>query len=199
MLSPVASVKLVDRSGGFDTPVIFTPNHASSIDPYLFGLIPVENAFVTSWPFKIPIYSVIMRMAGYIDARKGWQELEDRGGRLLDAGSSLIIWPEGHRSKDGKLGRFKNGAFMLACRKGRPIVPVCIKGSGRVLPPGKRYVKPGEIEVVLLPPIHPDKGRSVENGTYAECVCTLKQAAYTIIANELDRESASGSKDVQGD
>ena len=190
------SVKLVDRSGGFPIPVIFTPNHASSIDPYLFGLIPVENAFVTSWPFKIPVYSLMMRMAGYIDSRKGWQELKSRGSRLLESGCSLIIWPEGHRSRDGRLGRFKNGAFMLACRTATAVVPVYIKGSGQVLPPGKRYIRPGEVEVVLLPPIHPSgAGLPRKNGEDADCVSSLKQAVYSAITGEMGSCSSGAGGD----
>jgi len=151
----MAPVTLDDQSGGFDRPVIFVPNHNSSIDPYLFGLLPLDNAFVTSWPFRIPFYNLFMHLAGYIDSTRGWHHVKARGRELLARGCSLIIWPEGHRSRDGRLRRFKNGAFQLALATGRPIVPVCILGSRRMLPPGNRFLNPARIRVILLPQVLP--------------------------------------------
>jgi len=184
-LSPVVPVTLTDRSGGFSPPVIFTPNHTSSLDPYLFGLTKVESAFATSWPFKIPIYSIMMRFAEYIDIRKGWDELKDKGGKLLDKGCSLIIWPEGHRSRDGRLGRFKKGAFKLSCMKNRPVVPVCIKGAGKVLPPGRKYIQPGKIELVLLPPVYPPVQRDKSCMSNEDCAIHLRNLVKTIIQKEM--------------
>lgn len=151
----MAPVQLDDRSGGFSCPAIFVPNHSSSLDPYLFGLLPLDNAFVTSWPFRIPLYNLFMRMAGYIDSTRGWGHVRKQGRKLLERGCSLIIWPEGHRSRDGKLRRFKNGAFQLALATGHPIVPVCIMGSREMLPPGRRLLNPARVRVVLLPPVNP--------------------------------------------
>ena len=151
----MAPVVLDDQSGGFEGPAIFVPNHSSSIDPYLFGLLPLDNAFVTSWPFRIPFYNLFMHLAGYIDSTRGWHHVERQGRKLLARGCSLIIWPEGHRSRDGRLRRFKNGAFQLALATGRPIVPVCILGSRKMLPPGNRILTPARIRMILLPPLLP--------------------------------------------
>jgi 1-acyl-sn-glycerol-3-phosphate acyltransferase len=137
-------------------PVIFVANHNSAIDPYLFGLIATENGFVTSWPFKIPVYNIFMRLAGYVNAEAGWEKVRENCRRLLEAGSSVTIWPEGHRSRDGRLGRFKNGAFALSVETGFPVVPVCIIGSGKVLPPGCRVLTPEKVSLVVLEPIYPE-------------------------------------------
>jgi 1-acyl-sn-glycerol-3-phosphate acyltransferase len=151
----MAPVVLEDRSGGFEKPVIFTPNHNSSADPYLFGMVPMENAFVTSWPFQIPLYNFFMHLAGYVNSTKGWKHVQKKGKQLLDSGCSLIIWPEGHRTRTGRLGRFKNGAFQLALATGRPIVPVCIIGSRQMLPPGRFLLSPTRVKLILLPTIVP--------------------------------------------
>ncbi|MBU0729360.1 MAG: 1-acyl-sn-glycerol-3-phosphate acyltransferase [Proteobacteria bacterium] len=179
----MAPVTVEDRSGGFTTPVIFTANHNSSVDPYLFGMLPFENAFVTTWPFKIPFYNVVMKIAQYIDANRGWDHVETQGLELLDSGCSLILWPEGHRSRDGKLARFRNGAFHLALKSGRPIVPVCILGSFKLLPPGSRLLTPSRVKMVLLPPIIPSG--SAENN---EDVKKLKNRVKDSIAAEQDRQ-----------
>jgi 1-acyl-sn-glycerol-3-phosphate acyltransferase len=179
----MAPVVLDDRSGGFAKPVIFVPNHNSSIDPYLFGLLPLDNAFVTSWPFHIPFYNLFMHLAGYIDSTKGWLHVKEQGLKLLAKGCSLIIWPEGHRSRDGRLRRFKNGAFQLALATGRPIVPVCILGSRKMLPPGNRLLTPARIRVILLPPIHP-----LGDPANPEQIKALKEKTSRAIARVLTSE-----------
>ncbi|MDH5523882.1 MAG: 1-acyl-sn-glycerol-3-phosphate acyltransferase [Desulfobulbaceae bacterium] len=157
----MAPVVVENKAGRLPLPVIFVANHCSAVDPFLFGMLNVENAFVTTWPFKIPVYGIMMRMACYIDARAGWQDILQQGSRLLDSNCSLIIWPEGHRSLTGAIGRFRKGAFQLAVLAGRPIIPVCIKGSGQVLPPGKRLFNPGRIKMVLLPPVYPENSNDL--------------------------------------
>lgn len=176
----MAPVELEDRSGGFAKPVIFVPNHNSSADPFLFGMLELENAFVTSWPFKIPVYSFFMFLAGYINSTKGWKHVQKRGKELLDSGCSLIIWPEGHRSRTGKMGRFKKGAFQLALATGRQIVPVCIIGSHHLLPPGNILLTPSRVKIILLPTINPEGETGNQNDIKA-----LKEKTKNALAQEL--------------
>lgn len=136
-------------------PSIFVANHCSAIDPYLFGAIPGESCFVTSWPFKIPIYSPLMKLAGYINIADGWENIRKQCAKMLDEKVSIIIWPEGHRSRDGTMGRFRKGAFQLAVETGYPIQPVCIIGSGDILQPGEKLFSPGRVKLVILEPIYP--------------------------------------------
>jgi 1-acyl-sn-glycerol-3-phosphate acyltransferase len=180
----MAPVVLDDRSGGFDKPVIFIPNHNSSIDPFLFAMLPLDNAFVTSWPFKIPLYNFFMHLAGYINSTKGWMHVQKKGKELLESGCSLIIWPEGHRSRTGQMGRFKKGAFKLALATGRQIVPVCIIGSQQVLPPGDTFLTPVRIKVILLPAIAP--GANIDN---QDAIKVLKDQTKACIAEELLKHS----------
>lgn len=188
----MAPVTLEDRSGGFPAPAIFIPNHNSSVDPYLFGILPLDNAFVTSWPFRIPFYNFFMRVAGYINSTLGWKHVRQKGTELLESGCSLIIWPEGHRSRDGKLRRFKNGAFQLALATGRPIVPVCIIGSRQMLPPGHRLLSPARIRVILLPALAPTG--SFEN---PDDIRSLRKRTRDSIAAELARQpAATGGEEV---
>jgi 1-acyl-sn-glycerol-3-phosphate acyltransferase len=64
-------VRVVNKGGELPVPVIFVPNHISAIDPCVFGALAMENAIVTSWPFKIPGYSFFMRQATWMCARAG--------------------------------------------------------------------------------------------------------------------------------
>lgn len=153
-----APVSIKHNSKSLDLPAVFVANHNSAIDPYLFGMLAIENSFVTSWPFKIPVYRYFMKKAGYANTNDGWEEVRKKGRKLLDAGCSVTIWPEGHRSRNGRLNRFKRGAFTLAVEANVPIIPVCILGSGKVLPPGKMWLNPGRVELIVLDPLYPEKG-----------------------------------------
>jgi 1-acyl-sn-glycerol-3-phosphate acyltransferase len=173
----------VDYPGGIPAqPSVIVANHNSAIDPYLFGMIPIENSFVTSWPFNIPIYNFFMHLAGYANAANGWSEVCQKGKQLLANGSSVTIWPEGHRSRDGALGRFKNGAFSLAVEAKVPIVPVCVLGSAKVLPPGQRFLSPARVKLMVFSPEYPD---STLDGD--EQKRELRHRVHRIIQNNLQQ------------
>jgi len=189
LIDPMVSLAVDDRTGGLDLPVIFVVNHHSSVDPFLFGMLPLEMAFITSWPFRIPVYRWFMHLAGYINTADGWSEVDRRGRTLLASGCSLIVWPEGHRSKDGRLRRFRNGAFHLAVRAGRPIVPVCISGTDRLLPPGRRLLVPSRVTVTLLAPISVAAG----TGDDDEVVRELREQAHFAIHTEWLRQRGAAT------
>ena len=175
---------LHDLSGGRPQTGIYVTNHNSAVDPYCFGVVPGEFAFVTSWPFNIPVYSWIMKQAEYLNTEWGWQTLYDKSTHLLNNGCSLIIWPEGHRSKTGKLGDFENGAFRLACESGYPIIPVCIQGTHILMAPGQRFLTPSKLSVTILPPHYPPKGQ--EN---RQSIQRLKEQIREVFDNELHKQN----------
>lgn len=172
------------KTKNLPTPAIFVANHNSAIDPYLFGAIPVENSFVTSWPFKIPVYNIFMRLAGYVNVEEGWEKLQKRVLKLLEGGSSITIWPEGHRSRNGLLGRFKKGAFSLAVESGIPLIPVCILGSATVMPPGHRLLNPGRIKLIVLEPVFPKSGSDKQ-----ELASCLRKRVRQIIEKNLEENN----------
>lgn len=179
-----APVRLQDRSGGRPQAGIYVANHNSAVDPYCFGVLPGEYAFFTSWPFFIPVYNLIMKKAQYLNAARGWDAVLKKSIRLLENGCSLIIWPEGHRSRNGELGKFENGAFRLACESGYPIVPVCITGTNLLMSPGCRLLTPAKVQVTILPPHYPPGGLS-DRGTVQELNTRVKE----VLARELQRQS----------
>ncbi len=162
---------------------ILVSNHNSAIDPYLFGCLLKEGGFVTSsWPFRIPVYGTIMRLAGYANIEKGWEEVRKSCLRMLDEKCSVIIWPEGHRSRDGSLGRFRNGAFSLAVESGVPIVPVCILGSRDILAPGERFLRCGRVKLLVLPQIAVGE----EEREYGKKILALRKSTYAAIDSALN-------------
>lgn len=181
MVSFMAPVKVEYRATELPEAMIFVANHNSALDPYLFGAIATENGFVTSWPFKIPLYALFMRLAGYVNSEDGWDQMCGQCKELLESGSSITIFPEGHRSRNSQLGRFKNGAFALAVETGYPIVPVCILGSGAVLSPGQMFLTPGKIKLLVLDPIYPDENGKIEEIAIRE----LRSEVYSVLEKTL--------------
>jgi 1-acyl-sn-glycerol-3-phosphate acyltransferase len=98
-----------------------------------------------------------MRRAGYIpiDRSHGRQAIKslDEAAVKIGAGTSVIIFPEGTRSPDGKLHEFKAGAMLLAIKSGVPVVPVAIIGTYEILPKGKLLMKPGKVLIRIGQPI----------------------------------------------
>jgi len=140
-------------------PVVFACNHASQFDiPILYEALPVQFRFVAKKElFKIPLLGFAMRLAGYIPidrsgGKAALRSLQEAVGSLK-MGRSIIIFPEGTRSPDGRLGPFKTGGILIAVRAGCPIVPVAISGSHNVLPRGSLRVRPGRIKVTIGPPV----------------------------------------------
>jgi len=148
------------------SPVIFVVNHQSFFDTYCMGLLPVFDVTfaVRAWPFRMVWYRWFMRLAGYLDVEStSWEEIESAGRAVLDGGGHLLFFPEGHRSRDGRLQRFYNGAFHVAVASGRPVVPLCLDGTGKLLPPGRLSLRPGSVSLTALAAID-SRSFAGENG-----------------------------------
>ena len=148
------------RSVGFDFarapgPYVFVCNHRSASDAFLLSVLPVEGVQVANiWPFRLPVFGFFARWAGYLSVRE--MDPDDffaQAGALLRDGVCLGVFPEGTRSKDGRMGPFHGTVFRLALREPCTIVPVAIVGSERRPPKGSLLLEPGEIVLRQAPPI----------------------------------------------
>lgn len=139
-------------------PCIIVPNHLSFFDTFFMGVLPFSNVCfaIRSWPFKMAWYRPFMKMARYLDVESlSWEKSFEASKKELMSGGTLLFFPEAHRSRDGKLGRFYSGAFKVAIETGTPIVPLCISGTDELFPPGRWYFKPAKVRLKLLPPVQP--------------------------------------------
>jgi len=138
-------------------PYVFTPNHQSHFDiALLLGYLPGNNRFAAKKElFREPVLGAVMRTMGMIPIDRDDPEKAIRLlNRLKDQRYSTIIFPEGTRSRDGGLLPFKKGPFVSAIRLGVPVVPVVCKGTREIMPKGEYLsITPGEVELVVLPPI----------------------------------------------
>src|SRR6185369_17233257 len=116
--------------------------------------------------FRIPILGYAMRKAQFIAVdrknRESAVESVKQAVEVLKSGVSMMAYPEGTRSRDGKLLPFKKGPFHLAMDSGIPVVPVTIIGAYEVWPKGSFRVSPGKMSMVFHPPMDPKQFSSRE-------------------------------------
>jgi 1-acyl-sn-glycerol-3-phosphate acyltransferase len=142
-------------------PFIYVSNHQSTIDiPVLFVAIPVPFRFAAKKALQyVPFLGWYLKLAGFpmIDRHNHRDAVEtlDRAGAQIRSGSSIVMFPEGTRSRDGVVLPFKKGPFSLAMRAAVPIVPVTIHGAGTLMPKNSWTITPGPIRVRLGRPIDP--------------------------------------------
>lgn len=138
--------------------VVFVGNHQSYFDiPILLGFIGKPKAFVSKIEIiKVPLLSDWMKLmqCSFMD-RKDMRQSVRAIHEAIDSikkGYSMVIFPEGTRSKGGPIGEFKAGSFKLALKAGVPVVPVTINGSWRLFEE-KGVMKPDQVFVTVHPPI----------------------------------------------
>lgn len=143
-------------------PFILVANHQSYLDILvMMQAINKKIAFVAKEELlNVPILGWDIRAQGHvaINRDKGMQaarNLKELAQKVY-TGKSLLLFPEGTRSLDGRVGEFKRGAFQLALDSRVPIVPACLSGSGKCMPKKSKHVYPGRITVTFLPPILPE-------------------------------------------
>lgn len=138
-------------------PYVFTPNHQSHFDiAALLGYLPGNNRFTAKKQlFAEPVLGAVMRTLGMIPIdRDDTEGSIERLRALRDTAQSVVIFPEGTRSQDGRLLPFKKGAFVAAIELGIPVVPVVCKGTTDVMPKGGYLsILPGAVEIAVLAPI----------------------------------------------
>jgi 1-acyl-sn-glycerol-3-phosphate acyltransferase len=152
----VEGLEKIARDGSY----VFVSNHLSYMDtPVVLANIPVQFRFLAKRGlFQIPFLGWHLARAGHIqvprgDARAGVKTMNRAAEVVRTCGISLIIFPEGGRSRDGELGSFKEGAAFIAIRAGVPMVPMCLKGTREVLPFGSGTVRSGTVTMRIGDPI----------------------------------------------
>jgi 1-acyl-sn-glycerol-3-phosphate acyltransferase len=138
---------------------IYMANHQSNADiPLLLGQLPVQFRWLAKAElFKIPIFGRAMRGVGYISIdrsnRKSAFESLERAARTIRNGTSVLIFPEGTRSRDGHILPFKKGGFVLSVDSGVPIVPIIIRGTRDIIPKGHFMIRPAPVTMQILDPV----------------------------------------------
>jgi len=139
--------------------VLFVSNHQGNFDIAIFlSLINKNKGYIAKHEIlRVPVLNMWMEELRCIamdrsDIKQSLQAILE-GIKILKDGYSLVIFPEGTRSLDGKMKPFKAGSFKLATKTGVPIVPVTIDGSHKMLKSGTMKIIPATVHVTIHPPI----------------------------------------------
>jgi 1-acyl-sn-glycerol-3-phosphate acyltransferase len=152
---------VVEQRGVLDPaqPYVFMANHASSLDIWAaFVAVPRRVRMIAKKQLaRIPLFGWVM-WAGrfiFIDRKNAVAARRsiDIAGQRIRNGDSVLIFPEGTRTRDGNLGPFKKGGFHLAVRAGVPIVPVALRGTRALMPRGSYLLRAGTVTAIIGQPI----------------------------------------------
>ena len=142
-----------------DKSYIFMANHQSNFDiPVLLGYLPVQFRWLAKAElFKIPVFGRAMLGAGYVkidrfNRESAFKSIRTAASRLKD-GVSVMIFPEGTRSRDGSIQQFKKGGFVMAIQSGVPIIPVILKGTWPIMAKNSLRINRGDVEMEIAEPI----------------------------------------------
>jgi 1-acyl-sn-glycerol-3-phosphate acyltransferase len=140
-------------------PFFFVANHQSWMDvPALFAALPLPVLFVAKQELsRVPFLGRYVAAMGMVFIDRGHRQESARSvGQATDRlrqGWSVVSFPEGTRSRDGRVQRFKTATFAAAIEAGTPVVPVALDGPRQVLPPDGFRPRPGTIRVLIGEPI----------------------------------------------
>ncbi|MDR1581138.1 MAG: 1-acyl-sn-glycerol-3-phosphate acyltransferase [Synergistaceae bacterium] len=143
-------------------PMIVASNHASFADPPLIGaVLPIRLRYLSKESlFRIPLLGFLIRTLGAVPVSR---EDSQRAGAvmklllaLLKGGESVLLFPEGSRSADGRLKPLEAGAAYLSAKTGIPVLPVYVKGSFEAWPKGRALPRPSKLKLSISRLIYPD-------------------------------------------
>jgi 1-acyl-sn-glycerol-3-phosphate acyltransferase len=170
---------------------IYMANHQSNYDiPVLMAALPVQFRWLAKAElFKIPIFGAGMRRCGYISIdrsnRKSAFESLDKAAATIRNGTSVMIFPEGTRSYDGRIQPFKKGGFVLTVDAGVPIVPILIAGTQFIMPKGQKLIRPSNVTLNILPAVDTAGFNRYNKDELIEQVRSRMCARYNQIREEI--------------
>ncbi|MEN6295974.1 MAG: lysophospholipid acyltransferase family protein [Chloroherpetonaceae bacterium] len=179
-----------------DKSYIFVSNHSNLFDiPILQATLPNDFRIIYKKELeKIPFFGLVLKKSPYIsierEGTKSTMSSLNVAISQIQSGASVLVFPEGTRSKDGSLGKFKRGAFLLAFRGGKPIVPITIIGSNKIFPKGKLEFNRTKIRVIIDKPI---EVTSMQNKTAEN---EIMEKIHSIISDNLNLKVINDSRSL---
>ncbi|MCO5592149.1 hypothetical protein L7F22_046145 [Adiantum nelumboides] len=154
-----AEIVGLENLPGQDEAAVYVSNHQSFLDIYTLFLLERPFKFISKTSnFLIPIIGWSMYLTGHVPLRrmdtKSQMECLRHCQKLIKQGVPVFFFPEGTRSRDGKMAQFKRGAFTLAAKAQVPVVPISLIGTGKLMPNGlEGTLRPGAVKVIIHPPL----------------------------------------------
>jgi len=170
---------------------VFCFNHTNVLDAHT-ACATIPQPFVglmLAWHFKVPGYGWMMKATHGIPVHPAsagrTDELIAEARDRVSKGLSILVFPEGHRTKTGKVGRYKRGMFFMARGAGIPVVPVAVRGMYEVNQKGSMLIEPGRVDVYCGPQIETD-------GLDDEGIAALAAAVQHAVAEYVEGRDETG-------
>lgn len=181
-------------------PFVVVANHESLADIILIGWLPWDMKWLSkSSIFRVPFLGLMMRMAGDVSVHRGnaSSRAQSYGAlkRWLDRGASVMVFPEGTRSRTPEMLPFRNGAFRLAIETGLPVLPLAVHGTRTAIRKGSMKFGNANVVVKVLEPVS-------TAGLVKSDVGALRQRVRSEIEagrRALDREYGTVDRETEGD
>jgi 1-acyl-sn-glycerol-3-phosphate acyltransferase len=175
---------------------VLASNHQSIYDiPILFATLPLQLRIVAKASLgSFPFLGWHLQRTGHLLVNRSnpGADIVQKMRRLVRESHSLIVFPEGTRSVDGRVGRFKKGSFMVATGAGLPVVPVSVAGSRHIMRKGRLMVCPGSVRVTVHDPIS-------STGVTREHVRDFAARVREIVRRDVDEPAAGLESAAAGD
>ncbi len=181
----------VDPEVDFGRPHVVVCNHQSHLDLMCLLVLTPKIVFLTNdWVWKNPFYGYLIRHAGYLRASEGLEALMPRMRDLVGRGYSIAVFPEGSRSRSGRIERFHKGAFEMARELGLDVLPAVVYGPGAVLPLGSCYLHRGIIAVEVDRAFGRDELEAMGGELRMQSIAVHRWylGKYSELKNRIDRD-----------
>lgn len=168
-----------------EKPTLYICNHQSVLDIILiFSLTPKLIVLTKEWVWKNPVLGIILRLSDCLPITYGNEVNLERMREMVTRGYSIMIFPEGTRTRNGDIGRFHRGAFYIAEQLSLDICPMLIRGMYTVLSKNEFRVRPSKVTLDILPVI---KTNDISFGeTYKERTKTIEKYYFNILNKRFE-------------
>lgn len=186
------SVRGLDKPLSVTPPVIIAANHCSNLDPIVIGAaFPRRLRYLAkSELFSFAPFGFAIRALGAVPAKR--EDMQSAAGALkfllerIQKGESVLLFPEGQRSTDGRLNPLEGGVGLLAAKTGVPVVPAYINGTFKALPRGSTGYRPERITLVFGDPILvEDLGKGLSSKELRQAVTAKLESALIKLEEEF--------------
>lgn len=180
-----------DSLADLKRPSVIVCNHISALDMLCKLCITPNIIFLTKdWVRNNLFFGFIVRHAGYPSSSDGIETIIPELREQMEQGNNIVIYPEGTRSKDGSIGRFHQGAFVIAEKLGASITPAVIYGTNRVLSKRSLWINKGTVAMKIGKPISQSELQKI--GGPLQQATELRRrsrAAYESLANKIEQDA----------
>jgi 1-acyl-sn-glycerol-3-phosphate acyltransferase len=184
----VRKVHINKENVDFSKPAVIIANHVSFLDILVIVMQHPRLILLTNkWVYHSPVFGKVVQMADYYPVMEGIEPAIDRFESIVEQGYSIVVFPEGTRSVDGKIHRFHKGSFYLAEKLGLDIIPLLLHGTGDTMGKGDFMLFNGTMTMKFLPRIA--AGDKTYGANYAEKTKLISahfKQAYLELKKELE-------------